>query len=818
MVKLISLCTVICLCLPLSSMAQPVLGESDLIPNGSFELLAKPDDPGGTEWPLRYVYNSLFWRQFHRYFGLNNPYDPRLVPPGVDRIYFDTWPILYDPVSCSSSDLFSIDQLTCDPVTRSGSIVDIPENWFGYQDLPAPPSDYNRSYAGIYYRLNGIRMGTNGLENAITGINAATDLWREYLEVELTRPLEVGKTYAVSYKVSLADVSTRGIRLETRLSPEPYWTVGNTPCGAINDEEGLQSKVAIPTTQGPVGLSHVTPQPVVQRDGWAEISYNIVAQGGERYFTLGNFEAAPVITAPLTPPVPMCLMRYYPEATNESPLAARIAYYYIDDVRVIESITCECGVKVCFQFTQVESSEAGKCCYKVQVVNGHRERDTDPVPAVCTIYGISMTDVLSNNLVYQWTPNQQLGPITGDGLWHDIGVMCVDEFSMLTTKQLLVSLKNQSGQEMCSQTEPIEGCTSVDPCNCAAFRRTVKVLPDESSNSSCCYKVVIDATTLTGCQIAAVKIYRGSLAHPNAEIPSAAYAADPVVPSNFSGVLYTFCPPQTDAAASNQQIIVQFLGPGGEVICDANTTLSCECKCGSNATGTKPDVKIMMVPVAGPAGSCCYDIQLSNPGRCRWSLSSIGMSINEAGTTITTTTGWTTTQNGSAWLLAASNGAVTVYNGQTVTIGTVCIPPCVSFDPKTMKVNASLLFNGQPCTVALAIPSAASCPGGFSCDDLQVSVERPRIWPIQGEDCCRLIRAKLLNCAASTDGIRVEVKSPSNTMVGVTHIGGGVFDSAIMCQNWGGQIYIVELRRADGTLVCSKPVAMPFCYHQEPAQ
>jgi hypothetical protein len=98
-------------------------------------------------------------------------------------------------------------------------------------------------------------------------------------------------------------------------------------------------------------------------------------------------------------------------------------------------------VKVCFQFTQVESSEAGKCCYKVQVVNGHRERDTDPVPAVCTIYGISMTDVLSNNLVYQWTPNQQLGPITGDGLWHDIGVMCVDEFSMLTTKQLLVSLK-----------------------------------------------------------------------------------------------------------------------------------------------------------------------------------------------------------------------------------------------------------------------------------------------------------------------------------------------------------------------------------------
>ena len=556
----------------------------------------------------------------------------------------------------------------------------------------------------------------------------------------------------------------------------------------------------------------------MQRDGWEEVSYSFTALGGERYFTLGNFEVNPRLSQPQQRPQPICLLQYYPEATGSQPLAARIAYYYIDDVRLIESITCECGMKVCFLFTLVESSEAGKCCYKVQVVNGHRERDTDPVPAVCTIYGITMTDVLSNNLAYQWTPNQQLGPITGDGLWHELGVMCLDEFPQLTSKQLLVSLKDRFGQEMCSQTEPINGCSMVDPCNCQAFKNTVKVIPDESSASTCCYKVIVDATKLSGCRIAAVKIYRGPVANPVAEIPSAAYNADPLVPTDFAGVLYTFCPPEPDANADNQTIIVQFLGPGGEVISEHRTTMSCDCKCGSNASGVKPDVKITMVPVAGPNGTCCYEVQLSNPGRCRWSLSSIGLTINEAGTTITTTSGWTATQNGSAWQIAASNGAVAVYNGQSVTIGTVCIPPCVSFDPKTIRANANLLFDGQPCLVSVSIPSAASCPGGFSCDDLQVTVERPWSGPMQAEDCCRLIRAKLLNCAASTDGIRVEVKSPSNTTVGVTHKGGGVFDSATMCQNWAGQIYLVELRRADGTLVCSKPVTMPLCYHEEPAQ
>ena len=100
----------------------------------------------------------------------------------------------------------------------------------------------------------------------------------------------------------------------------------------------------------------------MQRDGWEEVSYSFTALGGERYFTLGNFEVNPRLSQPQQRPQPICLLQYYPEATGSQPLAARIAYYYIDDVRLIESITCECGRKVWFLFTLVESSEAGKCC------------------------------------------------------------------------------------------------------------------------------------------------------------------------------------------------------------------------------------------------------------------------------------------------------------------------------------------------------------------------------------------------------------------------------------------------------------------------
>lgn len=802
---------------PLS--AQVPQGESDLVPNGSFELLALPDQQPDQRWPSRYVYNCLFWRQFHRYFPLNNPDDPRRVPPYEDRIYIDTWPDYYDPVSCSSSDLYCLDQLDCDPITRDGSIYDIPENWFGYQALPAPATEYNRKYAGIYYRLNGIVMGAGGLANEVATSNPATDYWREYLEVELTRPLESGKTYTVQYSLSLGEVSNIGIHMESRLSMLPYWTNVNTPCGAINDEEGLKSKVAIPTTNGPTGHVHITPNPIEQVGGWQTITYNVTAAGGERYLTIGNFEPRPRMSERITRQAPQCLANYYPQATSGAPLANRVAYYYVDDVRVIESgVTCECGANVCFLFTKVDHADPTKCCYKVQVVNGHRSSTDEPIPKVCTIYGITIRDPLANVDVFDWVPNAQLGPITGDGLWHEIGVVCVDAFSRTASKELQVSLRNQSGQVMCSQTEIIHGCSSSDPCGCAKFRNTVKVVPHESSTAGCCYKVLIDASKLVGCQIAAVKIYKGNQPHPQAEIMSGRFTANPVVPSDFVGDLYYFCPPEPEASASSQLITVQFLDATGQVICEHSTQMGCECRCGGTGTTTKPDIRISLTQTSGSPGSCCYEIRMRNTGNCRWSIASLTMQINEQGVVFTPTSAWTSSQSGTMWQFAPVGGPAYVYGEQDVVVGTLCIPPCVSFDAKTIRVTASIMVNGQPCAVPVTASSTASCPGTFSCDDLQVSVKRPWSGNIQTEDCCRFIEATLLNCAASTDGIRVEVRNSSNIPVVVTHMGNGVYASATMCRNWAGDAFVVELRDADGNIICSKPVTMPYCYFQEPSQ
>lgn len=68
----------------------------------------------------------------------------------------------------------------------------------------------------------------------------------------------------------------------------PYWTNVNTPCGAINDEEGLKSKVAIPTTNGPTGHVHITPNPIEQVGGWQTITYNVTAAGVRDILQLGT--------------------------------------------------------------------------------------------------------------------------------------------------------------------------------------------------------------------------------------------------------------------------------------------------------------------------------------------------------------------------------------------------------------------------------------------------------------------------------------------------------------------------------------------------
>ena len=134
--------------------------------------------------------------------------------------------------------------------------------------------------------------------------------YREYIEVELNTPLQSGWKYAFSMYVSLSEYSRRA-------------------CDAI----GAYFSISILTYNNPQwGVLNYTPQArnvlgnvITDTANWILIADTFLAQGGEKFITIGNF--------------------LQDSSTNwiaYNPTALYLAsYYYIDDVSVIlcDSIT-----------------------------------------------------------------------------------------------------------------------------------------------------------------------------------------------------------------------------------------------------------------------------------------------------------------------------------------------------------------------------------------------------------------------------------------------------------------------------------------------
>ncbi|HEY0977523.1 MAG TPA: gliding motility-associated C-terminal domain-containing protein [Flavobacteriales bacterium] len=157
--------------------------------------------------------------------------------------------------------------------------VCVPTNWVGDQ-LPRT----GEGYAGFF------------------ALWEQTTAYREYMQVPLAEPLAAGTTYHVSFHLSLADASGRATN-----SVGAYFSDG-------------------PIAQGDVSpFSQYTPQVsagsvIVDKTGWVEVSGCFMANGGEQYLTIGNFNTyanSSFITVP-------------GGSTGH-------CYYYVDDVSVIES-------------------------------------------------------------------------------------------------------------------------------------------------------------------------------------------------------------------------------------------------------------------------------------------------------------------------------------------------------------------------------------------------------------------------------------------------------------------------------------------------
>lgn len=215
----------------------------------------------------------------------------------------------------------------------SNSDVDVPVNYFGWQ----------QAHSGFGY---------------IGAIHKTANLvWREYPQTELLSPLEANQLYYVG----------------------AYVNQGNNTCGV--QHVGIHISVNPPPWTLPDGIV-VGPQVyftggfLTDTLNWTVVEGYYLAQGGEQWLTLGNFELD--ANTPFYPPC-------------ASPFA--YSYYYYDDVWVIPAEPCDelvldlgDDVENCFEYTIDPGLEG----YFFSWSTG----STDPTLTVTEsgVYGLTITD------------------------------------------------------------------------------------------------------------------------------------------------------------------------------------------------------------------------------------------------------------------------------------------------------------------------------------------------------------------------------------------------------------------------------------------
>ncbi len=184
-------------------------------------------------------------------------------------------------------------------------------------------SDYFHTCGGRECLTPRNKMGNQAPHSgeAYCGIYCSKENYREYLQTELKEPLIQGRRYHVSYWVSLAEKSPHAVAtLGALLTPD---RIADSTWEILK----VREFTALNRQQRQVIATHYQPQVVndpervlAMTKEWQEVSGEFVAQGGEKYLTIGNFYS------------------FNHSNVNDigNPYAVlQGAYYYIDDVSVV---------------------------------------------------------------------------------------------------------------------------------------------------------------------------------------------------------------------------------------------------------------------------------------------------------------------------------------------------------------------------------------------------------------------------------------------------------------------------------------------------
>jgi hypothetical protein len=187
--------------------------------------------------------------------------------------------------------------------------VHVVDNWYTLNSSDYYNNVCNSSVYNVPYSWFGNSYAKQG--NAFAGFICFTGNYntKEYIYQHLTNPLQGGKTYCLTFYVTRADKITHAIH-----SIGAYFSV-STPT--------LFSSYYV----------NATPQ-VLNQNGfvtdtisWTEIQGCFTATGGEQYITLGNFNSNANTDT------------LYVGTTDPMLGADRYAYYYIDDISLVEDLS-----------------------------------------------------------------------------------------------------------------------------------------------------------------------------------------------------------------------------------------------------------------------------------------------------------------------------------------------------------------------------------------------------------------------------------------------------------------------------------------------
>ncbi|MBP1646210.1 MAG: OmpA family protein [Bacteroidetes bacterium] len=170
----------------------------------------------------------------------------------------------------------------------------------------------------------GIQMPRTGV--GMVGIYSSKTDYREYVQTELKDYLKEGETYKLTFYVSLSEYSAGAVAtlggLFTKNRIEEKTRQMLTDKTTIEHEKGVSQSIS--TYLKPQVVNHYS-NPIINVEDWTKIEGEFIAEGGEKFLTIGNFYPAPQSNV-----VDLPYLTYILPG----------AYYYIDDVSVY-CLTCK---------------------------------------------------------------------------------------------------------------------------------------------------------------------------------------------------------------------------------------------------------------------------------------------------------------------------------------------------------------------------------------------------------------------------------------------------------------------------------------------